>query len=63
MAKLEVQIPKLRNSEFSEEWGKFSLGDVCLKIQDGNYGGDYPRADEFVEDGIPFLTSKALGND
>ncbi|HCM5080322.1 TPA: restriction endonuclease subunit S, partial [Klebsiella quasipneumoniae subsp. similipneumoniae] len=31
------------------------------KIQDGNYGADYPKADEFVASGIPFLTSKVIG--
>ncbi|HAO0879603.1 TPA: restriction endonuclease subunit S, partial [Escherichia coli] len=30
-------------------------------IQDGNYGADYPKADEFVASGIPFLTSKVIG--
>ncbi len=43
------------------DWEVMTLKDVCLKIQDGNYGGDYPKADEFIDFGIPFLTSKAIG--
>ena len=56
-------VPKLRFSDFRYEWSKYRLGDICVKIQDGNYGGDYPKSDEFVKNGIPFLTSKALGGD
>ena len=42
-------------------WDVKNLKDVTLKIQDGNYGAKYPKADELVDKGIPFLTSKALG--
>ena len=58
---------KLRfNAENGDEfpkWDKKRLGEICEKIQDGNYGGDYPKASEFIEKGIPFLTSKAIGQD
>ena len=56
-------VPMLRFGEFDGGWIDYRLGDVCNKIQDGNYGGSYPKADEFVKEGIPFLTSKALGGD
>jgi type I restriction enzyme, S subunit len=46
-----------------EDWKVFFLGDSCEKIQDGNYGGEYPKSHEFLEHGIPFLTSKAIGKD
>ena len=42
-------------------WEVLHLKDVASKIQDGNYGADYPKADEFVASGIPFLTSKVIG--
>jgi type I restriction enzyme S subunit len=45
------------------EWEIITLKDACIKIQDGNYGGDYPKQDEFFESGIPFLTSKAIGGE
>lgn len=56
-------VPSLRFKEFNESWKKTKLANVCTKIQDGNYGGSYPKSDEFIEEGIPFLTSKALGGD
>ena len=53
----------LRFKDFNCDWSKMRLGEVCEKIQDGNYGGLYPKAEEFMDFGIPFLTSKALGGD
>ena len=44
-------------------WEVKSLKDITLKIQDGNYGADYPKQNEMVSAGIPFLTSKVLGGD
>jgi len=55
--------PKLRYKGYNESWVSKILGEVCEKIQDGNYGAEYPTSDEFVQKGIPFLTSKALGGD
>ena len=46
-----------------EDWETICLGDICIKIQDGNYGESYPKANEFIDSGIPFLTSKAIGKD
>lgn len=45
------------------DWDDAQLGDVCEKVQDGNYGGSYPKSHEFIKIGIPFLTSKAIGKD
>lgn len=42
-------------------WNALNLKNVAQKIQDGNYGSDYPKADELVASGIPFLTSKVIG--
>ena len=42
-------------------WNALNLKNVAKKIQDGNYGADYPKADELVASGIPFLTSKVIG--
>ena len=44
-----------------EDWQWKLLGQLCIKIQDGNYGESYPKSGEFVEFGVPFLTSKVLG--
>ncbi|HCH1648862.1 TPA: restriction endonuclease subunit S [Vibrio parahaemolyticus] len=56
-----MNVPTLRFREFDENWNRGFLGDFCTKIQDGNYGAEYPKSDEFIDSGIPFLTSKALG--
>lgn len=45
------------------DWELTSLGTVCEKIQDGNYGESYPKSNEFLSNGVPFLTSKAIGKD
>jgi type I restriction enzyme S subunit len=31
--------------------------------KDGNHGSNYPRADEFGEDGVPFLSAKSIDNE
>lgn len=56
-------VPKLRFKEFEGKWSLERLGNICDKIQDGNYGASYPKSNEFIPEGIPFLTSKALGGD
>ena len=44
-----------------KDWEVLRLGEVCLKIRDGNYGGSYPKANEFLNSGVPFLTSASIG--
>lgn len=44
-----------------KDWEVVRLGEVCLKIRDGNYGGSYPKANEFLNSGVPFLTSASIG--
>ena len=44
-----------------EDWLIQKFKDCCIKIQDGNYGAFYPKSNEFLSYGIPFLTSKVLG--
>jgi len=56
-------VPELRFPRFEGEWEAYSLGTSCTKIQDGNYGAEYPKANEFIDNGVPFLTSKAIGDD
>lgn len=49
-------------SNLPKGWKEITLSEVCTKIQDGNYGSFYPKSHEFLESGIPFLTSKAIGS-
>lgn len=44
-----------------QEWKEKRLGDIC-SIGDGNYSSKYPKASEFVPEGIPFLTATNLKN-
>lgn len=30
---------------------------------DGNHGGDYPRKDEFIGDGVPYISAKCIDDD
>jgi type I restriction enzyme S subunit len=44
-------------------WVSGTLSDGCERIIDGNYGADYPKREEFVNSGIPFFTSAAIGQE
>lgn len=43
-------------------WILATLGEVSVKIQDGNYGGEYPKEHEWQPAGVPFITGTALGS-
>jgi type I restriction enzyme M protein len=47
--------------EINPNWEMVELGKVC-DIGDGNYSSKYPKASEFVEEGVPFLTATNLKN-
>ena len=40
-------------------WAQERLGNLC-SIGDGNYSSKYPKASEFLPDGVPFLTATNL---
>jgi len=42
-------------------WTMKKLGEICT-IGDGNYSSKYPKASEFVSQGVPFLTATNLKN-
>jgi len=48
-------------SAIDKNWKKETLGAVCA-IGDGNYSSKYPKANEFLKDGIPFITATNLKN-
>jgi type I restriction enzyme S subunit len=43
-----------------DKWLK--IGELDIHISDGNYSSKYPRADEFVSSGIPFIRANNLVN-
>ncbi|MFA7273420.1 MAG: restriction endonuclease subunit S [Crocinitomicaceae bacterium] len=42
-----------------DDWEDKTLDEVC-SIGDGNYSSKYPKASEFVSEGVPFLTATNL---
>jgi type I restriction enzyme S subunit len=52
-----VSLPK--------DWEVVQIGDalesnIIFQQQDGNHGSDYPRKDEFVDEGVPYLSAEML---
>jgi type I restriction enzyme S subunit len=43
--------------------GQLLNAGALLLHKDGNHGSLYPRADDFGDEGIPFLSAKAVGDD
>ena len=41
-------------------WPKVKLSEASLYIPDGNYSAKYPKASEFSEIGVPFLSANNL---
>ncbi len=38
------------------------IGDLDIHISDGNYSSKYPRSEEFIESGVPFIRANNLVN-
>ncbi len=45
--------------DIDPEWEKVKLGEVC-EIGDGNHSSNYPRSDEMVSTGVPFIRGTNL---
>ncbi|WP_199526392.1 restriction endonuclease subunit S [Pseudoalteromonas sp. bablab_jr004] len=48
-----------------KNWERVSLGELIERgwitgHLDGNHGGDYPRKNEFVESGVPYISAKCI---
>ena len=55
-----MKVPKIRFSGFTDAWEQRKLGEWCEFIN-GDRSSNYPSATEFVESGVPFVGSDALG--
>lgn len=64
MNKEKRRVPKLRFPGFTEDWEQRKLGDTNTFFTDGNYGNDYPTANEMSDsvNGVPFLRGSNLNN-
>ena len=56
--------PRIRFKGFTEDWEQRKLGDTNSFFTDGNYGNDYPTANEMSDsvNGVPFLRGSNLNN-
>ena len=53
-----LDSPALKHTDFGvipETWQVMPIGDTKLDISDGNYSSKYPKQDEFLSFGIPFI--------
>ncbi len=61
-----AKLDQLVKSRFIELFGdckkQTSIKESGLTISDGNYSSKYPRSEEFVESGIPFIRANNLKN-
>lgn len=58
--KTQIMNDIFASGEREYNWDKIKLGDICEKIQDGNYGKDYPKANELLDSGIPLINGAAV---
>lgn len=58
------QFPEIRFKGFTDAWEQCKLGDTNTFFTDGNYGNDYPTANEMSDsvNGVPFLRGSNLDN-
>lgn len=59
-----IQFPEIRFKGFTDAWEQRKLGDTNTFFTDGNYGNDYPTANEMSDsiNGAPFLRGSNLDN-
>lgn len=55
-----VKVPKFRFKGFNGDWEQRKLGDICYFIN-GDRSSNYPSTSDFIDNGIPFVGSDALG--
>lgn len=44
------------------KWKEKKLGDMNVSISDGNYGEMYPKANEMIKSGVPFIRANNIKN-
>ena len=55
-----MNTPNIRFKGFTDDWEQRKLGDICFFIN-GDRSSNYPSTSDFVDIGIPFVGSDALG--
>lgn len=60
--------PEIRFDGFTDDWEQRKLGalmedGIILEQSDGNHGELYPRSEEFVNEGIPYIAASSISSD
>ena len=63
-----MNTPKIRFKGFADDWEQRKLGalmedGIILEQSDGNHGELYPRSEEFVNEGIPYIAASSISSD
>ena len=63
-----MNTPKIRFKGFTDDWEQRKLGalmedGIILEQSDGNHGELYPRSEEFVNEGIPYIAASSISSD
>lgn len=45
-----------------EGWERKKIGNTAIIIGDGNYSAKYPKVDDFIQQGIPFFSTREINN-
>ncbi len=66
--KERLKAPELRFPGFTDDWVQRKLGDLIeekwiVRQSDGNHGNLYPRSEEFVDSGVPYVAASNISSD
>ena len=66
--KERLKAPELRFPGFTDDWVQRKLGDLIeekwiVRQSDGNHGNLYPRSEEFVDNGVPYVAASNISSD
>lgn len=57
-----AKFKETKIGKIPEEWKVLQIKNAPLQIADGNYSAKYPRQNEFIEGGVPFVRVNNLQN-
>lgn len=71
LQKVQALFDSRLSSLFNQQgahWERLSLSSLLergwiLDHMDGNHGGDYPRKEEFIADGVPYISANCMTDD
>ncbi len=65
---MSKKTPQIRFKGFTDDWVQRKLGDLIeekwiVRQSDGNHGNLYPRSEEFVDSGVPYVAASNISSD